>query len=45
MAVITDLVLDPKAPNYDANAIGLLANAVEIERKRLGMEKAEIWPA
>jgi hypothetical protein len=44
LAVETDLVLDPAAPNYDAAALRSFADAVEIERKKLGMEKAEIWP-
>jgi hypothetical protein len=43
--VETDLVIDPTAPNYDAVALKSLAEAVEDERKRLGIEKAEIWPA
>jgi len=45
LGVETDLVLDPAAPNYDAAAVKSLAEAVEVERKRLGVEKAEIWTA
>lgn len=42
LAVETDLVLDPTAPNYDAAAVKSLTEAVEIERKRLGLERADI---
>jgi hypothetical protein len=41
LLVETDLALDPTAPDYDAVAVKSLMEAVEIERKSLGVE-AEI---
>jgi hypothetical protein len=45
LLVETDLSLDPTAPDYDAAAVKLLMEAVEIARESSGFEEAEIVTA
>ena len=45
LLVQTDLALDPTAPDYDESAVKSLREAVETQRKSLGLEETEIVAA